>query len=321
MPVRDVPYAGFPEDMEYKIKFNIAGVIFQVASKFPRIKFKGCEDIFPRYGAFIYKGGKKADIRIEVEVVDRFPALKGREVFSVHEPASGFERWRLLDSGDKYTYYCPMRERRVMARVSRSFSSVRAYVLTHEGECAWDVKDIIYDLMQVILINYFAYHKNGLILHAAGVKEKGRGLVFAGKSESGKSTSAWLWHRHSKAVILNDDRIILRRGSHGFMAHSGPWHGEFGHVKAAVSDRAPLAGLFVIEHAKKNFCVRLGRDEAFRRIYPQIFSVFWDRALIENVLFVCGQLIREAAIYRLGFIKNKTVVSFVRREVDKRDRL
>jgi hypothetical protein len=306
--------------MRYAVRFKIADIIFNLTSHYPRI-FKENRDFLRRYGAFIYRGKRKANISITVRVVEKFPAIHGQEVFAVYEPGSGYERWRLWENKKEYVYLCPISERETMAFIKKDFSRARAYVFPYKGEFAWDAKEIIYDLMQIMLINYFAYHENGLILHAAAIKENGCSLVFAGRSGSGKSTTARLWHRHSQAAILNDDRVIVRKTKNGFCSYSGPWHGEFGHEVTAVSDQAPLRGLFIIGHANKNCCRALPQAEAFRALYPTLFSVFWNRQLMDNTLKLCAELMSRTAVSRLGFVKDKKVISFVRQFIAKADQL
>jgi len=306
--------------MLYILKLNIAGVIFEIKSRFPRM-FRDGESYLPRYEAFTYHGTKKTDIHVNVDVIKRFPALTGKQVFHVHEPASGFERWRLLCDKDIYTYYCPMKERRIMAKVDKTFTRVQAYLLAEKSLYAWDARDLIYDMLHIVLVNYFALNRNGLILHAAGIKENDTSMIFAGKSGNGKSTSAYLWHKHTGATILNDDRILIRKIKNRFYAFSGPWHGEFGHKKRAVNDGAPISGLFIIEHAKKNFAARLDNLNAFTALYPQVFTVFWDKELAANIVALCEDIINNVHIFRLGFTKNKRVIEFVRKEVDKAKKL
>jgi len=306
--------------LRYSMKFKIADIVFELISHYPRI-FKEDRDYLNRYGAFIYKGKQNAKIKISVEVVETLPGVRGKEIFAVYEPVSGYERWRLWENKDEYVYHCPIPERAAMAFISKDFSRARAYVPPYEGKFAWDAVDIIYDMMQIMLINYFAYRQNGLFLHAAAIKENGYALVFAGRSESGKSTTARLWHRHSRAVVLNDDRVIVRKTAKGFFAYSGPWSGEFGHEATAVSAQASLRGLFVIEHAKKNFCRPLAVEGAFRALYPTLFPVFWDGRLMNNTVNLCEELMSRVAVSRLGFVKNKKVIPFVRRIVAEPNKL
>jgi hypothetical protein len=306
--------------MLHVTQFKIAGLIVKITSRYPGV-LKDGQEFLKRYKAFFYRGRRKTDINISVDVVKCFSVVSGEEVFAVHEPASGFQRWRLWENNNGYVFHCPMSDREVMARVNKDFSRAHAYTLVYKGGFVWDVRDIIYDLMQIMLINHFACCKKGLILHAAGIKENGRAVVFAGKSESGKSTTARLWHTYSKAVVLNDDRILVRKKKNGYRAYSGPWRGEFAHGRTAVSDEAPLEALFIIEHAKKNFFRRLLGMEAFKFLYPVLFPVFWNGKLMDNNLEVCQDLMNNVPVFRLGFVKNKKVISFVRQIVVEKIRL
>ena len=305
--------------MRHSIKFKIAGIVFNLTSRYP-VMFRDHQELYlRRYGNFIYYGKQKAQINISIDVASKLPFTRDKKIFSVYEDGGNDQRWRLHEARDGYVYQCPIPERRSMAFVAKDFSCAKAYVPPFKGKFAWDIRDILYDLMQIMLINYFAYHKNGLILHAAAVKDGRKAIVFAGRSESGKSTTAVLWHKYSKAIILNDDRVIVRKTAKGFFAYSGPWHGAFGNSAVAFSNQARLRGLFVLEHAKKNFCCTLSREEAFRFLYPTLFSVFWNGRLMDNTLTLCEELINKTVVSRLGFVKNKKVISFVRQVLDERD--
>jgi len=307
--------------MHYSTKVKVADIIFSITSRFPRV-FKSDKDFYLRkYGNFFGNHQGRADIKLEVHVVEKFPVLKGREIFAVYEGQETEERWRLFDYGNRYIYYTPMADREALAYISRDFTHADVYVLPHQEQMVWDMRDVIYDCMQVILINYFALNKNGLILHAAAIKDGNKGLVFAGRSGSGKSTSARLWHKYTKAAVLNDDRVIVRRIGRQFYVYSGPWHGEFGNGVVAYPRKAPLKGLFFIEHAEKNFVCKLDHAQAFRELYPSVFSVFWNRRLMLNVVVVCETLLSAIAARRLGFVKNKSVIAFVRTLSDETNQL
>jgi hypothetical protein len=52
---------------------------------------------------------------------------------------------------------------------------------------------------------------SGMMLHASGISDGGRGIVFAGPSGAGKSTMAGLWQRRDGIEVVNDDRMIVRK--------------------------------------------------------------------------------------------------------------
>ncbi|MFC1804983.1 hypothetical protein ACFLZ3_04065 [Candidatus Omnitrophota bacterium] len=307
------------------IKLKIADIIIELKSKFrlkPYSKYEKRKRAPERLKNFFYHGKKKkADIKITVNIVDRFPKIeKTRPVFITCHFQDGSENWRLLKKGDTYVFQSPLKTKNQLMLISRDFDRVTAYLLSGEDRAkAWRPEDIVYDFIQVLLINYFALHKKGIFVHGAGLKDiNGSGLVFAGKSGAGKSTTARIWHRFSRAMILNDDRIILRRQNGEYFIYSSPWHGDFSDYLCSAKGRAPLQRLFFIRHAPDNHARRITQKEAFRQLYPALFPTFWDKQKLENIVSFCQQLINRVPCYALGFRNNQKVISFVRDNCQKR---
>ncbi|GAF88373.1 unnamed protein product, partial [marine sediment metagenome] len=150
--------------------------------------------------------------------------------------------------------------------------------------------------------------------HAIGVKDlDGRGLLFAGKSGCGKSTTARLWHKRSKAMVLNDDRIIVRKVRGKFLIYGSPWHGEFSDYLTSRIESASLEKLFFIHHSLKNTVRRISQKKAFSVLYPALFPTFWDKECLENIVSFCQNLIKSVPCYSLGFVGDKKIIEFVRK--------
>lgn len=298
----------------------ISGTIIQMQGRQPLVLKRPNAYKPERYSHFLTKKNRNADIKIAVEVVKSLPEKKGKDIFKVNHFENGEENWRWLKTNTGYLYKCPLGHKRQLAAVSRDFSRVTIYLLPHNGRYVWDYRDIVYDFLQILLINYLAFRKEGLILHAMAVKDvNGRGIVCAGRSGNGKSTISRLWHYNSKAMVLNDDRVIVRKTKEGFTAYGSPWHGEFNDYLESHPDSAPLNTLFIIEHADKNFTQKLAKAEIFKLLYPALIPIFWDNNQINNVLTICEDLIERVACLRLGFMKNKKVIDFIRKNVDQRN--
>ena len=99
---------------------------------------------------------------------------------------------------------------------------------------------------QILLARVLA-DREGCYLHSSGVILDGKGLLFAGHSEAGKTTMIRMLQGRSE--ILCDDRMILRYWKDGFRIH-GTWsHGDISEV-SSVS--APLHGIFFLYKSKDN---------------------------------------------------------------------
>lgn len=304
----------------HRIKLRIADIIIDIQSRFRLELFTEEEQkslVAERFNNFFYEGNQKPDILIKVEVTDRLPDASGETIFVTTHFQDGRENWRLLKKGNAYVYKSSLEDKEQLMFVNRTFDRVTAYLLPKKNkDLVWNITDIIYDFLQVLLINYFALKNQGIFTHSIGVKDSGgKGLLFTGKSGAGKSTTARLWHKHSKAMVLNDDRIIVRKLNGKFFIYGSPWHGEFSDYLASRIESAPLEKIFFIHHSSKNTSRRIFHKEAFNLLYPALFPTFWDKKCLENIVYFCQDLIKNVPCHSLGFVKDKKVIEFVRGQI------
>ena len=67
---------------------------------------------------------------------------------------------------------------------------------------------------------FFLGFSNMFMLHACGLVRNGKGYLFAGPSESGKTTIAGL----SKGLtLLSDERLCIKKNGDAFLAYGMPW--------------------------------------------------------------------------------------------------
>lgn len=301
------------------IKLNIADIIIQMQSQFGLEPFTREEErqrISERFNNFFYNGRKKPHIRMKVKITDKLPRIgKAEQIFITYHFQDGRENWRLLRKDDTYIYKSLVNEKKQLMLINKTFDRITAYLLPKKGKGkVWRVEDIIYDFLQVLLINYCSLHKKGIFVHGFGVKDMdAKGLLFAGKSGCGKTTTARLWHRYSRAMVLNDDRIIVRKLKGRYFIYSSPWHGEFSDYLYSRIESAPLKKLFFIHHAPNNTRRPVFQKEAFNRLYPALFPAFWDKENLENIVTFCQDLIKDVPCCSLGFVNDKKVIEFVRK--------
>ena len=77
--------------------------------------------------------------------------------------------------------------------------------------------------------------------NSCGLIDQSNGIVFAGTSTAGKSTTARLWDGLDGVRVLSDDHTILRKMEGQFRVYGTPWQGEGGY---ALADDAPLKNLY-----------------------------------------------------------------------------
>ena len=147
----------------------------------------------------------------------------------------------------------------------------------------------------------------GLFIHASGVVLNGKGLLFAGPSEAGKSTIVKLLE--GRAEVLCDDRIIVRRAPGGFRIH-GTWnHGEIPRISPAS---APLAAVFFLRQASSNRIEKIEdpkivtRDLLPRLVRPLVTKDWWD-----EVLGLAGEVVRAVPHFDLHFDKSGRIAEIL----------
>lgn len=316
----------------YKISLKIADVVIEMRSKFflEPFDFKNRMDF--RYRNFLYRGKRVPDIKIDVDIVEKLPQfLDAKNVFVTYHFQDGSENWRLLKKGSYFIYKSPLEDKRQAMVVNKYFNRVNAYLLPkketqvfdkkqkrlikkHKGYL-WNISDIIYDFLQVLLINYLAItKKDGIFTHGMGVKDINKnGLLFAGKSESGKSTLAKIYHKYSKALVLNDDRIIVRKMHNDFYIYGSPWHGDFSDYLDSHIERAKLQEIFFLQKSKDNSIKNISSSKAFKLLYPAMFPTFWDRQGTEVITMLLSDLLSRISCFRLKFRKDKSIIGFMRK--------
>ena len=170
-----------------------------------------------------------------------------------------------------------------------------------------EVDPLGYPLNQVLWIILLAQGR-GLLFHACGIDDDGKGFLFLGNSGDGKSTSAKLWFDHGMAV-LNDDRIIVREKDGEFWMHGTPWHGDF---KEHSSHGLPIHKLFFLRHGRKNSSQAKSGAEAVSMLLTRSFAPFWDKEGMAFTIEFCHRLASQIPCYELTFVPDAGMIDFVR---------
>jgi len=220
--------------------------------------------------------------------------------------------WQLRRDGSEFVFsFCspvfgdaPYR----VARFNDDFS--RGEVLLNRSCLTTDVPatPLDYPLDELLMIHLLA-NGRGVEVHACGVIDRsGAAYVFAGQSGAGKSTIARLWHA-AGAVILSDDRLILRLRNGRVWVHGTPWHGE---QRFASPASAPLSTIYFLTHAPRHTAVPMSETAAAARLFACCFPPFYDRAGLDFTLSMLASVMKLVPAFDLKFMPEPTVVDFVR---------
>jgi hypothetical protein len=247
-------------------------------------------EIKARYGGLPQLSLRESDKIFDSEMVWNLCRVDGRNVFVLRSPALGPLPYRIA------IFDTDFREGEIYIRDSKSEE-------TSDGLLP---NPLAFPLSEVLMVCLLAQDR-GLMIHACGADDGDRGYLFAGNSTHGKTTMARLWR--DEAIILNDDRIVLRRRDGRFWMYGTPWHGEY----TGVSSRGvPLEKIFFLSHAETNVTDRKEDAEAASMLLTRCFPPLWDEAGMRFTLDFCAQLVADVPCYELGFVPDGSIVNFVR---------
>lgn len=216
--------------------------------------------------------------------------IGGRNVFALKSPISGPLPYRIA------VFNTDLSRGEVYSGLSESGETLKGRL----------PNPLEFPLSEVLMVCLLAQGR-GLMIHSCGIDDGGRGYLFAGNSTHGKTTMARFWR--DQAVVLNDDRIVLRRRDGRFWIYGTPWHGDYSGVSP---QGVPLEKIFFLQHADANRAQRVEGAVAASMLLARSFLPLWDAEGMRFTLDFCTQLMADVSCYKLGFVPDNSAVDFVR---------
>lgn len=137
----------------------------------------------------------------------------------------------------------------------------------------------------------------GFCMHASAVILDGKAYLFSGQCGAGKSTHARLWcSTFPGAVILNDDKVVLRCIDGVWYAYGTPWCGTEGIHRNA---KAPVAGVCFMEQANHNAIHRLTPAQALQPVLAQTLYKFGQPEQLDPMLTLLDRFLQTVPVFRL----------------------
>jgi hypothetical protein len=152
--------------------------------------------------------------------------------------------------------------------------------------------------MDRLLMTYFLAERDGTMMHAAGIGLDGKGYLFPGRSGMGKSTLSRQFLLQEGPVVLNDERMAVRKINGTFKTFGTPWPGD---ADIAVNRGVPLSGIFFIHHGTHNRITEIEPGEAVKRFLPLATIPWYDPETMTKTLLVCEDLLSRVPSYDLHF--------------------
>lgn len=137
-----------------------------------------------------------------------------------------------------------------------------------------------------------------MLMHGSCVSVDGAAYLFTAKSGTGKSTHTRSWREMlgERAVMVNDDKPLVRVSDGGAVVFGTPWDGKH-HLSSNI--RVPLRAVCVLERAEENSI----RAAEAREVYPLLLQQVYrpaDTVMLQRTLELIDKLIVSVGLWRLG---------------------
>lgn len=139
---------------------------------------------------------------------------------------------------------------------------------------------------------------SGFLMHGSCVAVDGEGYLFIASSGTGKSTHTRLWREYlgDRAVMINDDKPLVRLTDGHAVIYGTPWDGKH-HL--STNTAVPLKAVCILTRAGQNTIHRIGAREAYPMLLQQIYRPASREALAQT-LSLADRLPSLVSLWKLG---------------------
>ncbi len=136
------------------------------------------------------------------------------------------------------------------------------------------------------------------LFHGSVIAVDGQGYLFTAKSGTGKSTHTRLWREYlgSRAVMVNDDKPLLRVSQSGVTVYGTPYNGKH---RLGNNISVPLKCICILERAEQNTIKEISKSDAYVLLLQQTYRPS-DSIKMAKTLTLADKMAESVRLYRLG---------------------
>jgi hypothetical protein len=157
-----------------------------------------------------------------------------------------------------------------------------------------------------LLMIYLAHFSGGMLIHASGIQDGGKGYLFTGVSGIGKSTMSRLWHE-AGAEIINDDRLWLHKTNGKWAIFNTPMQ-----LYAQEPFMVELSKAFLLQQTPTNLLTPIQSPRGALRLMANCIQHLYDKEMTTAHLNRLLDLTASIPVYELGFKPDTEVVELIR---------
>lgn len=138
---------------------------------------------------------------------------------------------------------------------------------------------------------------NTVLFHGSVIAVDGKGFLFTAKSGTGKSTHTRLWREYlgDKAVMVNDDKPLLKITDNSVIAYGTPYNGKH---QLGCNMSVPLKALCILTRGETNSIVRIDKSDAYAMLLQQVYRPMKTLQMAKT-LRIIDELAVNVELYRL----------------------
>ena len=135
------------------------------------------------------------------------------------------------------------------------------------------------------------------LFHGSVIAVDGKAYLFTAKSGTGKSTHTRLWREllGERAVMVNDDKPLLRVGEDGVTVYGTPYNGKH---DLGCNMSAPLKAICIIERGEQNSIDKISASDAYDMLLQQVYRPS-DGLALSRTLDLIDKACTKTGLYRL----------------------
>ena len=150
----------------------------------------------------------------------------------------------------------------------------------------------IYRKISTQLINH-----DTLLIHGSAISVDGKAYLFIAPSGTGKSTHTRLWREHfgHRALMVNDDKPLIKIEDDVVYACGTPWSGKH---RLDNNVMVPLAGICFLERGETNSIAKLKVEDAYEYLLLQTYRPEVDDLSIRT-FDLLDKLLAQVPFYKM----------------------
>jgi len=139
---------------------------------------------------------------------------------------------------------------------------------------------------------------NTILFHGSVVSVDNIGYLFTAKSGTGKSTHTSLWRElfKERAIMVNDDKPLLRVTENGVTAYGTPWNGKH---RLSTNMGVPLNAICVLERSDENHIEKVTAESVYNMLVQQVYRPQNPQKLLKTLQLI-DVMADNVNFYRLG---------------------